>query len=210
MRLRKVKNVEEKIKDYEGLIIFNPEEQKGLWHKLFRNNNPIHMEIGMGKGKFIMQMAQENPHINYIGCELSESIVYKAAKQMQGIDNLLIINYDASKLSDVFSKGEVQKIYLNFSDPWPKSRHEKRRLTSSTFLKVYEEILPEKAEIEFKTDNRGLFEYSLISFNKANYDFEEVSLDLHNSGKENIITTEYEDKFSSIGNVIYYIKVKVK
>lgn len=210
MRLRKVKNVEEKIKDYDGLIIFNPESNKGSWQKLFHNNNPIHMEIGMGKGKFIMQMAKTNPNINYIGCELSESIIYKAAKQMEGIDNLLLINYDASKLADVFEKTEIQKIYLNFSDPWPKSRHEKRRLTSSTFLKVYESILPENAEIEFKTDNRGLFEYSLISFNKACYEFEEVSLDLHNSEKENIITTEYEDKFSSKGNVIYYIKVKVK
>lgn len=210
MRLRKVKNVEEKIKDYEGLIIFNPESKKGSWQELFHNNNPIHMEIGMGKGKFIMQMAQNNPNINYIGCELSESIIYKAAKQMEGIDNLLLINYDASKLAEVFEKTEIQKIYLNFSDPWPKSRHEKRRLTSSTFLKVYESILPENAEIEFKTDNRGLFEYSLISFNNAHYEFEEVSLDLHNSEKENIITTEYEDKFSSKGNVIYYIKVKVK
>lgn len=210
MRLRKVKNVEEKIKEYEGFIIFEPESKKGSWHKLFGNNNPIHMEIGMGKGKFIMEMAQKNPNINYIGCELSESIIYKAAKKMVGIPNLLLINYDALKLDSVFEKCEISKIYLNFSDPWPKSRHEKRRLTSDAFLNVYEKILKDNSEIEFKTDNRGLFEYSVISLNKKGYEFLDISFDLHNSQKEDIVTTEYEDRFSQMGNVIYYIKVKVK
>lgn len=209
MRLRKVKDVDDKIKEYDGLIIFEPEKQKGSWHKLFKNDNPIQMEIGMGKGKFIREMALRNPDINFVGCELSKSILYKACKKLTDIPNLLLINYDASKLEDVFSKGEIDKIYLNFSDPWPKSRHEKRRLTSDEFLKVYENILKDNSEIEFKTDNRGLFEYSVISLNKQGYDFLEISFDLHNSNKEDIVTTEYEDRFSNQGNVIYYIKVKV-
>ncbi len=211
MRLRKVKNVEEKIKKYSHIIIENPEEYKGKWHELFNNNNPIHLEIGMGKGKFIKTYAQTNPNINYIGCELSNSIIYKAGKQVDELklDNLKMINIDALKLGDVFEDGEIDKIYLNFSDPWPKSRHEKRRLTSASFINVYKKIIKKDGEIEFKTDNRKLFEYSVISFHKENLEFLDLSLDLHNSGYENIITTEYEDKFTSLGNVIYFIKLKI-
>lgn len=211
MRLRKVKDVEEKIKDYEGLIIFDLENNKGKWHKLFSNNNPIHIEIGMGKGKFIMQLAKENPNINYIGCELSNSIIYKAAKKIkeENLNNLLLVNCDALKLASIFEKGEIEKIYLNFSDPWPKSRHEKRRLTSKDFINVYKQILNRGSIIEFKTDNRSLFEYSVISMNTENLKFIDISLDLHHSNYEHIVTTEYEDRFNNLGNVIYYIKVEV-
>ena len=211
MRLRRVKNVEEKIKKYSHIIIENPMANKGKWHELFGNDNPIELEIGMGKGKFIKSHALNNPNINYIGCELSDSIIYKAAKQVSelNIPNLKMINVDAFKLTEVFEKGEILKIYLNFSDPWPKSRHEKRRLTSSGFLNVYKEIIKENGELEFKTDNRKLFEYSLISFHKEGLEFVELSLDLHNSGIEGIITTEYEDRFLQIGNPIYYIKVRL-
>lgn len=210
MRLRKVKNVEERIKEFDNVIIFEPERNKGKWNELFGNDHPIHIEIGMGKGKFIREKACREPNINFIGCELSESIIYKAAKAIDNIPNLLLINYDAFKLANCFEKGEIQKIYLNFSDPWPKSRHEKRRLTSDSFLSVYKDITCEDTVIEFKTDNRKLFEYSVISFNRAGFEFLDVSFDLHNSGIEDIITTEYEDRFSNMGNVIYYIKIKSK
>ena len=210
MRLRKVKNVEEKIKEFEGLIITEPENHKGKWNKLFGNDNPIHLEIGMGKGKFIIEKAKREPDVNFIGCELVQSIIYKAAKSVDNVPNLLMINYDALKLGEVFDKGEITKIYLNFSDPWPKSRHEKRRLTSDSFLNVYREIKASDGVIEFKTDNRGLFEYSVMSLNNNGFEFLDISFDLHNDGRENIVTTEYEDKFSARGNVIYFIKVKEK
>lgn len=210
MRLRKVKNVEEKIKEFDGLIISEPEKHKGNWNKLFGNDNPIHLEIGMGKGKFIIEKAKREPNVNFIGCELVQSIIYKAAKSVKDVPNLLMINYDALKLGEVFDKGEIGKIYLNFSDPWPKSRHEKRRLTSDSFLNVYREIKASDGVIEFKTDNRGLFEYSVMSLNNNGFEFLDVSFDLHNDGRENIVTTEYEDRFSARGNVIYFIKVKEK
>lgn len=210
MRLRKVKNVEEKIKEFAGLIISEPEKHKGNWNKLFGNDNPIHLEIGMGKGKFIIEKAKREPNVNFIGCELVQSIIYKAAKSVKDVPNLLMINYDALKLGEVFDKGEIGKIYLNFSDPWPKSRHEKRRLTSDSFLNVYREIKASDGVIEFKTDNRGLFEYSVMSLNNNGFEFLDISFDLHNDGRENIVTTEYEDRFSAKGNVIYFIKVKEK
>lgn len=210
MRLRKVKNVEEKIKEFDGLIISEPEKHKGNWNKLFGNDNPIHLEIGMGKGKFIIEKAKREPNVNFIGCELVQSIIYKAAKSVKDVPNLLMINYDALKLGEVFDKGEIGKIYLNFSDPWPKSRHEKRRLTSDSFLNVYREIKASDGVIEFKTDNRGLFEYSVMSLNNNGFEFLDISFDFHNDGRENIVTTEYEDRFSAKGNVIYFIKVKEK
>ena len=213
MRLRRVKGVEDKIKEYSHIIIENPSELKGKWKKKFNNENPIHLEIGMGKGKFLREKALKEPNVNFIGCELSDSIIYKAAKtadkEYGGLPNLLMINYDALKLEDVFEVGEIGKIYLNFSDPWPKSRHEKRRLTSSPFLKVYEKIIENDGILEFKTDNRGLFEYSLISLHKEGYEFLDLSLDLHNSNYEDIVTTEYEDRFSGMGNVIYFIKIRL-
>lgn len=209
MHLRKVKDVEEKIKEYSDIVIFEPEEMKGKWNDLFGNDNPIYLEIGMGKGKFIRENALRNPNINYIGCELSTSMCYKSAKEVNNIDNLKILNYDAFKLEEVFDKGEISKIYLTFSDPWPKARHEKRRLTTDNVLNIYKNILITNGEIEFKTDNRLLFEYSVIQFTNNNFEILELSLDLHNS-KEDIITTEYEEKFMAKGQVIYFIRVKEK
>ena len=209
MHLRKVKDVEEKIKEYSDIVIFEPEKMKGKWDELFGNDNPIYLEIGMGKGKFIRENALRNPNINYIGCELSTSMCYKCAKEVNDLDNLKIINYDAFKLEEVFDKGEISKIYLTFSDPWPKARHEKRRLTTDNVLNIYKNILITNGEIEFKTDNRLLFEYSVIQFTNNNFEILELSLDLHNS-KEDIITTEYEEKFMAKGQVIYFIRVKEK
>ena len=143
MRLRKVKNIEEKILQYSNIIILDLNSRKGKWHQLFGNNNPIYLEIGTGKGQFIMNNAIKYPNINFIGCEISDSVIYKAAKKISDkeIKNLFLINVDAFKLDEVFEKNEVEKIFLNFSDPWPKSRHEKRRLTSEPFLNVYKKIL---------------------------------------------------------------------
>ena len=209
MHLRKVKDVEEKIKEYSDVVVFNPETFKGKWANIFNNDHPIYLEIGMGKGKFIRENAKRNPGINYIGCELSTSMCYKSAKECEEINNLKILNYDAFKLEEVFDKGEIDKIYLTFSDPWPKARHEKRRLTTDNVLNIYKTILKQGGEIEFKTDNRLLFEYSVIQFINNNFEILELSLDLHRS-KDNIITTEYEEKFIAKGQVIYYIKVKEK
>ena len=207
MHLRKVKDVEEKIKEYSDVVIFNPETNKGKWHQVFGNNNPIYLEIGMGKGKFIRENAVKNPNINYIGCELSTSMCYKSAKEAQGISNLRILNYDAFKLEEVFSQSEIDHIYLTFSDPWPKARHEKRRLTTDSVLNIYKYLLKKDGVIEFKTDNRVLFEYSVIQFTNNNFEILDLSLDLHSS-YDDIITTEYEEKFIAKGQVIYYIKVK--
>ena len=211
MRLRRIKNIEEKILQYNNIIMMNPSDYKGNWNKLFKNNNPIYLEIGTGKGQFIMNNAINNPDINYIGCEISDSVIYKAAKKIneKEISNLYLINVDAFKLQEVFEKDEISKIFLNFSDPWPKSRHEKRRLTSEAFLNVYNKFLNKDGVIEFKTDNRKLFEYSVLKFNELGYEMLELSLDLH-SDFENVITTEYEDKFMNLGQVIYYIKVRSK
>ncbi len=209
MRLRRIKNIDEKIKKYEGLIVFDFKDKKGKWHEEFKNNHPIYLEIGMGKGNFIIANAIKNPNINYIGCELSDSVIYKAASKVDNLDNLLMINCDALVLEEVFSQKEIDKIFLNFSDPWPKTRHAKRRLTSENFLKIYENILRDDGVIEMKTDNRHLFEYSIMKFNEAKWQFEEISLDLH-SDKDDIIMTEYEEKFVKQGQIIYYMKVRKK
>ncbi|MDD3171380.1 MAG: tRNA (guanosine(46)-N7)-methyltransferase TrmB [Bacilli bacterium] len=210
MRLRKIKNINEKIKKYEGTIAFNAKDNKGMWKKSFGNNNPVYLEIGTGKGNFIIENAKRNPEINYIGCEISDSVIYKAAKKAEGISNLTLINEDAFSLMDIFEDNEIEKIFLNFSDPWPKSRHEKRRLTSPGFLNIYKRILIEKGIIEFKSDNQHLFEYSLIKFNEQKWDFLDLNLNLHKENDEDIITTEYEDKFKALGQPIYYIKVRTK
>jgi tRNA (guanine-N7-)-methyltransferase len=209
MRLRKIKNAREKLETFKNIVLFNPEELKGNWKTFFGKDNPIHLEIGMGKGKFILEHARKYPDINFLGLEISESVVLQAARKIAANrpKNLFLLQTDANNLTEIFGFGEVDKIYLNFSDPWPKSRHEKRRLTSEGFLDVYREILTKTGEIEFKTDNRQLFEYSLISFNNHQLKFLKVNLNLHENKDEDIITTEYEDKFKEKGNLIYYIKV---
>ena len=216
MRLRHVKGIEEKLLEYSDLIITDPIPYKGKWNDYFNNSNPIYLEIGTGKGKFIIENAIKNPNINFIGCEINSSIIYKAAKQLKDsgleLKNLVFLNYDAIKLLNALNTHEISKLYLNFSDPWPKNRHEKRRLTSESFIEVYRDILIPHGEIEFKTDNRLLFEYSIMKFNEMNLQFEELSLDLHNKDnkiKEVIITTEYEEKFMGLNQVIYYVKVRL-
>ncbi len=208
MRQRNVKNKMEIIAN-SSFVIQNAEEMIGNWSKVFSNNQPIYLEIGMGKGDFIIENAKRYPNINFIGIEKSASILALAIKKMDGLDldNLRLIHLDAMDISKVFHH-EIDKIFLNFSDPWPKERHEKRRLTSSTFIQKYDDIFKNNKIIEMKTDNQKLFEYSLISLNKNAYRITEISLDLHHSDIPYNIMTEYEKKFSSQNNNIYYVKVE--
>lgn len=207
MRLRNVKN-KEKILNSCEILINNPKELKGNWKCLFKNDNPIYIEIGMGKGDFIIENAIRYPNINFIGIEKYDSVLVRAIEKLpEQISNLKLVRMDANEIDEIFDK-EVERLYLNFSDPWPKDRHYKRRLTSFVFLNKYENIFKNIKEIHQKTDNRNLFEFSLVSLVENGYKLEEVSLDLHNSGKENIIMSEYEKKYVAKNNVIYYVVAK--
>ena len=210
MRQRNVKNKKEIINNGK-YIILNPNDYLGKWKKVFNNSNPIYIEIGMGKGDFILENALKYPNINFIGIEKYDSIIALAIKKIDQyeLNNLKLIRMDALTITDVFYK-EIDKLYLNFSDPWPKERHAKRRLTSDIFLDKYEYIFKKDNVIEMKTDNRILFEYSLISLNNHGYKIKDISLDLHHSNKENNIMTEYEKKFSSKNNCIYYVNAQKK
>jgi len=209
MRLRKIKDANIKMKQFSEFIVLEPNLHQGKWKEVFKNENKIFLEIGMGKGQFIRQNANQESNINFIGCEVSESIMLRALrKHHKELKNIKYINCDALDLDKVFMHQEISKIYLNFSDPWPKNRHEKRRLTSKIYLDIYRLILTENGEIELKTDNRVFFEYCLVQFNNYNFKFLDVILDLHKDGDKDILTTEYEDKYKEKGNKIYYLKVK--
>ncbi len=205
MRLKNVPGSREAIAESE-YTIKNETEMKGRWHELFGNNNPIHIEIGMGKGSFIMEMARRNPDINYIGIEKYSSVLIRAVEkrvQEPEMKNLFFIRMEAEYIGDVFEKGEVAYIYLNFSDPWPKDRHAKRRLTSRQFLARYETILAEDGGVTFKTDNVSLFDFSLEEVEAAGWKLLNSTRDLHNSEyNEGNVMTEYEKKFSEMGNPI--------
>lgn len=204
MRLRNVRGSRETIAENK-YVVNNPENYKGRWSELFVNNNPIHIEIGMGKGKFLIQLAQQNPNINYIGIEKYSSVLIRAIEKRDEIEisNLVFIRFDAEYINDIFEENEVARIYLNFSDPWPKDRHAKRRLTSKEFFARYDKILKEEGKVIFKTDNRGLFDFSLEQVELANWKLDNYTFDLHHS--EYVVgnvMTEYEEKFSSMGNPI--------
>ncbi len=205
MRLRNNPNAMDILKENAHLVVLEPEKHHGKWKQLFNNENPIYIEVGMGKGDFIYGNAQAYPDINFIGIERYPSVLAAAVTKISKLpvlENLRVIKYDASLLEEIFALGEVAKLFLNFSDPWPKSRHAKRRLTSPQFLDIYHLVLDKDAIIEFKTDNRLLFEYSLITFNQYPLHLEYVSLDLHNSAEnETNIQTEYERKFSAFGPI---------
>lgn len=212
MRLRHKPWAKDKLDSYPQYVIQNPEDWKGKWGQAYNQEGPLHIEIGTGKGRFISEMAKANPSVNYIGIELQESVIVSALDRLIEADvpNVKLININAEKLPEFFEKGEVNRIYLNFSDPWPKTRHEKRRLTYKSFLKSYENVLVDKGEIHFKTDNQGLFEYSLRSFSEYGLLLKYVSLDLHNSDFDGNIMTEYEKKFSERGNRIYRSEVQYR
>ncbi|RSK28219.1 tRNA (guanosine(46)-N7)-methyltransferase TrmB [Bacillus sp. HMF5848] len=212
MRLRHKPWAKDKLLEHSNIVIHEPEKYKGKWHEVFGNNNPIHIEVGTGKGQFIVGMAKSNPHINYFGIELYESVIISALDKAieEQLPNLRLLNKNAVDLRDFFQKGDIARVYLNFSDPWPKSRHEKRRLTYESFLSIYEDIMVPDGELHFKTDNQGLFEYSLTSFSAYGLILKIVSLDLHNSDFEGNIMTEYEEKFSAKGQRIYRSEVTFK
>ncbi len=204
MRLRHIKGAEETIA-VSPYVIQEPESCRGRWAEVFHNQNPIQIEVGMGKGKFLMELAQKHPEINYVGIERYSSVLLRGLQKREELDlsNIWFLCIDARQLAEVFEEGEVERIYLNFSDPWPKDRHAKRRLTSPEFMAVYDKILAADGQVEFKTDNEGLFDYSLESIPQAGWRIEASTRDLHHSPMaEGNVMTEYEEKFASKGNSI--------
>lgn len=204
MRLRHIKGAEEEIAE-SPYVVQDPQSLKGRWHEFFGNDNPIRIEVGMGKGKFIMELAQMNPDINYVGIERYSSVLLRGLQKRAELElsNIYFMRIDALELTEVFAENEVERIYLNFSDPWPKDRHAKRRLTSDRFLAVYDKILQPDGIIEFKTDNQDLFRYSLESIPEADWQVTSHTFDLHHSDMaEGNVMTEYETKFSAEGKPI--------
>jgi len=211
MRLRKVKHAREIIDAHPETVVINPSDYKGKWKLLFNNENPIHLEIGMGKGKFIIEKALNNPDINFIGIEKYDSVIVRACEKLinNPLPNVLLINDDAANIINFFENGEIHHIYLNFSDPWPKKRHIKRRLTNPTYLKLYQDILAKNGCLEIKTDNQKLFEYTVKEVNNFPLKIEEISLDLHKSEyNETNITTEYEERFKQLNKPIYSLQAR--
>lgn len=212
MRVKYRKGAPEYLQANTHIVVENPADFKGRWAQRFGNTHPIQIEVGCGKGAFIVGMAAQHPEINYIAIDLQLSVLsYALDRALEAkLPNVQMILVNGSTLSDYFADGEVDQIYLNFSDPWPKTRHEKRRLTHEGFLKTYEQILRPEGEIHFKTDNRGLFEYSLVSLTNYGMKLKKVWLDLHTDedfALQNVMT-EYEKKFSDKGQVIYRLEAK--
>lgn len=207
MRLRNITGSREVIAESPYVVQEELQPQvAGTWHTLFENNNPIHIEIGMGKGKFIHTMAKLHPDINYVGIEKYSSVLLRAIQKMEEeeLPNLKFLRMDAEDIATVFAPGEVDRIYLNFSDPWPKDRHARRRLPSREFLARYDVILKKEGRIAFKTDNRDLFDFAVEELEPAGWKAEVITYDLHGDEKlmEGNVMTEYEEKFSAMGNPI--------
>ena len=205
MRPRHIPGAEQMIEE-SPYVIHEPKEKKGTWKEIFGNDHPIHIEIGMGKGQFIIEMAKRNPEINYVGIERYSTVLVKALRkrEQEELGNLYFMCMDARLLAEVFAPGEVAKIYLNFSDPWPKDRHAGRRLTSPQFMAVYNQFLAADGSVEFKTDNRELFDYSLEAIPEAGWKISASTFDLHHNAEmnEGNVMTEYETKFSAEGKPI--------
>lgn len=206
MRLRNITGCREMIaaSDY---VIHEPQNYKGKWNEIFGNDHPIYIEIGMGKGRFIMDLARMNPHINYVGIEKYSSVLLRGVQKMESdpLPNICFIRMDAEEIISVFGREEVDRIYLNFSDPWPKDRHAKRRLPSREFLSRYDQILVRDGVIEFKTDNHDLFQFALEELEPAGWQLKQMTEDLHHNEEmlPGNVMTEYEERFSSMGNPIY-------
>ena len=210
MRLKNIPGAKEAVQKSE-YVVQDPQALRGRWHEFFGKDAPLYIEVGMGKGRFIMEMARKHPDICLIGIEMYDSVLLRALQKKQELEeagillpNLKFIRVDARLLPEIFGKNEVDRIYLNFSDPWPKARHDKRRLTSRVFLQRYDQILKPDGKVEFKTDNRTLFDFSLEEATEAGWTIEKHTFDLHHDPEmcEDNVMTEYEEKFSSLGNPI--------
>ena len=199
LRLKNVKNASIII-EKSPFIVLNPKDYKGKWSEVFGNENPIDIEIGMGKGDFIIEMAKQNPNVNYVGIEMYDSVIVRAVQKLDGekLSNLKLIRMDANYINDVFEK-EVNTIYLNFSDPWPKKRHAKRRLTSHYFLVKYDNVFIGEKKIIQKTDNLGLFAFSVESLSTYGYTLKNVTMDLYSNMVDGNVATEYERRFNKQG-----------
>lgn len=210
MRMRKKKNLDVRFAACADVMAFEPKEKRGKWRALFGNDNPIHLEIGCGKGRFAIGMAEQHPDVNFIAVEREEGALIMAAErcQQQPLPNLRFVSFDAAELREVFAPGEVDRIYLNFSDPWPPNRQRKRRLTWRAYLEVYDEILRQQGDLCFKTDNQRFFEWSLQEICQFGWLIQNISLDLHNSDFEGNVMTEYEEKFSAEGYRIYRLEAR--
>ena len=211
MRLRNIRGSKDVIASCP-FVVQEPESCRGRWAEIFGNENPIHIEVGMGKGRFLMDMAVLHPEINYVGIEMYDSVLLRAVQKREKLEteikNLFFIRMDARQLPEVFAEGEVDRIYLNFSDPWPPNRQRKRRLTWRAYLEVYDEILRQQGDLCFKTDNQRFFEWSLQEICQFGWLIQNISLDLHNSDFEGNVMTEYEEKFSAEGYRIYRLEAR--
>lgn len=209
-RVRKQPGTREALLEYAPFVVLEPEQQKNQWQALFGNDHAIQMEVGMGKGKFISTMARQHPEMNFIGVEVIEEVLLDAVKRMnraEGIPpNLRLVWSNAALLDELFAPGEIDRIYLNFSDPWPKTRHAKRRLTHKGFLDQYAAILKEDGQVHFKTDNQGLFEFSLNEFSACDWKLQNIQLDLYRKLPADNVATEYETKFHKQGLPIYRLE----
>lgn len=211
MRLRNKPWAKDFLAAHPDIMIGSPEYKKGHWAEEFGNDRPIHIEVGTGKGQFIVGMALANPDVNYVGIEHFDNVMVSALEKAIEADkpkNLRLLRANGADLEGMFGINEIDRVYLNFSDPWPKTRHEKRRLTHESFLKKYEQVMKPGGEIHFKTDNRLLFEYSLMSLTDYGMKLCFVSLDLHADEPDDNIQTEYEEKFSSKGQPIYRLEAR--
>ncbi|MBH0230194.1 tRNA (guanosine(46)-N7)-methyltransferase TrmB [Halobacillus yeomjeoni] len=211
MRLRNKPWADDFMRENDHIVVQEPFEWKGKWNNQFNKpEQPLHLEIGSGKGQFIAGMGKQHPEVNFIGIEIVKSVIVGALKKVKQAetDNVRLVNENAEDLREMFETNEVDHIYLNFSDPWPKNRHEKRRLTYHTFLDQYKEVLKPGGEITLKTDNKGFFEYSLVSFSQYGMILDDVSVDLHADEDPLNVPTEYEEKFSAKGQPIYRCKVR--
>lgn len=211
MRMRKKKNCGERMEKCAAVWIREPEKCRGRWREIFGNDHPIHIEIGCGKGSFITGMAKLYPEINFVAVEKVEDVIVMAMEKAIAADlqNVRFTDMDAERLEEFFDYGEAERIYLNFSDPWKKNKQAKRRLTHKRFLDRYRKVLKPGDQIWFKTDNCRLFEFSLNSFCDENFKLSNITLDLHHSGFEGNVMTEYETRFTELGQPIYRLQAIV-
>ncbi|MED4603400.1 tRNA (guanosine(46)-N7)-methyltransferase TrmB [Paenibacillus validus] len=218
MRLRGRKGIKEALEAQPELVVLEPQAHKGRWREVFGNDRPIHVELGMGKGKFISELSALNPQTNYIGIDMYDELIRRGSEKARDsrevhggdLSNLRLVRFNIEYLEDIFESGELDRIYLNFSDPWPKKKHARRRLTHAAFVRKYEKVLNDNGEIHFKTDSRSLFEFSLNSFADLGLRMRNISLDLHAEGpRTDLVMTEYETKFFERGMPIHRVEVVI-